>query len=76
MHVEPFVIDEAARQLRETIGTYVPLDPPFRWRQDDLDALHELFAEVREMDLRDALVKAAERLPEPDDGDDLDDGED
>jgi hypothetical protein len=68
MHVEPFVLDEAARQLRETIGTYVPLDPPFRWRQADLEALHELFAEVREMDLRDALVKAAERLADRGDG--------
>jgi hypothetical protein len=74
VHVEPYVLDEAARQLRETIGTHIPIDPPFRWSEEALQSLHEVFLEVRETDLREALRAAAERLPEP--GDDSDDGED
>ena len=67
MYVEHHILDEAAKQLRESIGTSIPLDPP-DWPAEDIAALRRLLDEVCWGDLMDALRVAAARIPDPGDG--------
>lgn len=65
MHVEHHILDEAAKQLRETIGTALPMYPP-GWTVEDNRMLREVLEEVHWGDLMVTVRAAAERLPEPD----------
>lgn len=62
MYMEHHILDEAAKQLRESIGTSIPLDPP-GWSPEDLAALRRLLDEVCWGDLMDTLRVAAARIP-------------
>lgn len=64
MYVEYHVLDEAAKQLRESIGTSIPLDPP-GWSGEDTETLRSVLEEVCWGDLIAAVRNAADRLPDP-----------
>lgn len=65
--MEQHILNEAAQQLREAVGTSLPLTPP-GWSHEDCTALREVLDEVTVSDLLVAVRAAAERLP--DDGED------
>lgn len=64
MHVDFHILNEAAKQLRETVGNSIPLEPR-GWPAEDLQLLREVLYELNWGDLMDALRAAAERLPDP-----------
>lgn len=64
MHIDFHILDEAAKQLRETVGTWIPVNPP-GWSTEDRQTLSDLLNELGWGDLMDALRVAAERLPDP-----------
>lgn len=66
MFVEYHIRDEAAKQLREGIGTTIPLDPP-GWSAEDRQKLRDVLYEVNWADLMTAVHMAAQRLDESDD---------
>lgn len=67
MDVDYHILDEAAKQLRESIGTSIPLDPP-DWPAEDLAVLRDLMNELCWGDFMDVLRVAAARMADPDDG--------
>lgn len=64
MQIEYHILDEAAKQLRETVGNSIPLDPP-GWPDEDRRTLRALLEEVCWGDLIAAVRSAADRMPEP-----------
>lgn len=65
MYVEHHILDEAAKQLRDSVGNGIPFDPP-GWPDEDRKALRNVLEEVSWADLMTAVRAAGERLLEPD----------
>lgn len=65
--MEQHILNEAAQQLREAVGTSLPLTPP-GWSHEDCAALREVLDEVTVSDLLVAVRAAAERLPDDGEG--------
>lgn len=63
MYVEYHIRDEAAKQLRDGIGTSIPVDPP-GWSNEDRQKLRDVLYEINWADLMVAVHQAAERLNE------------